>query len=143
MNGLPPVPASPTKPTSAAAAAGLEEGLWNSILDSVSGSKGVTTKNCIVLGKLRRLCTPYNRAIDAGSSIVVRAARADLCPLRSGIAGNSRSGKSTLVSRLASASGEAPKPDAKSGDHARSDVQDLGLSYSVIDVRDEGDGGEQ
>lgn len=31
----------------------------------------------------------------------------------------------------------------KDGDNAKSgDVQDLGLSYSVIDVRDEADGGE-
>ncbi|KAK4055164.1 hypothetical protein OIV83_000444 [Microbotryomycetes sp. JL201] len=69
--------------------------LWSSILDSVSGSKGVLTKNCIVLGK-------------------------------------SKSGKSTLVSRLSSKTGEPSNTSAQG-------TADLGLSYNVIDVHDEGD----
>ncbi|KAM0793520.1 hypothetical protein ACM66B_000959 [Microbotryomycetes sp. NB124-2] len=72
--------------------------LWSSILDSVSGSKGVSTKNCIVLG-------------------------------------TKHTGKSTLVSRLASKTGEP----STTSNLSSADTHDLGLSYNVVDIQDESD----
>ncbi|GAA6064205.1 hypothetical protein JCM10212_001618 [Sporobolomyces blumeae] len=99
-------PAGPSGPGPAPAAnststsAGVSSDLWSTILDSVKGSRGVGTKQCIVLGA-------------------------------------PRSGKSTLVDRISNPSGEA-NAGARSGqeDEAR---LDLGMSYSVLDVKDEGD----
>lgn len=147
MNGL------PTSPTNATAAAGgsapppgdsSSENLWSSILDSVSSSRGVSTKNCIVLGELALLSLLLACSCRRGTELAACCVRARADPFSSHcciVAGAPRSGKSTLVSRLGSVSGEAPKVEVKQGDKARSDVLDLGLSYSVIDVRDEGDGG--
>ncbi|KAI5477030.1 cytoplasmic dynein light intermediate chain 1 [Pseudohyphozyma bogoriensis] len=51
-----------------------------------------------------------------------------------------KSGKSTLLSRLASPTGEAPVADDEAGAGASApEVLDLGLSYSSFDVRDEAD----
>ena len=47
--------------------------------------------------------------------------------------GNSNTGKSTLLSRLASRSGEQNR--------AGQDTHDLGLSYDVLDIHDESDEG--
>ncbi|ORY90127.1 dynein light intermediate chain-domain-containing protein [Leucosporidium creatinivorum] len=115
MDALPTSPTSPTSgaaPTRTTAAGGAGAGedaqtdLWSSILDSVSGSRGVTTKNCIVLG-------------------------------------GHNSGKSTLISRLGSRTGEATSREvdgnAVASGNGKSDVLDLGLSYSVLDVGDEAD----
>lgn len=58
--------------------------------------------------------------------------------------GGHNSGKSTLISRLASRTGEAPSREADGSAGARNapgDVLDLGLSYTVLDVGDEADEG--
>ncbi|SGY37841.1 BQ5605_C003g01898 [Microbotryum silenes-dioicae] len=93
--------------------------LWGSILDSVSSSRNVSTKNCIVLG-------------------------------------SASSGKTTLVDRLASATGQPSSSSSSdpsssttnptgtgtgtgTGTTTNHPSLDVGLSYSVLDVRDEAD----
>ncbi|GAA5907009.1 hypothetical protein JCM5296_003912 [Sporobolomyces johnsonii] len=88
--------------TAAATAAGLSGDLWSSILDSVKGSRGIGTKQCIVLGA-------------------------------------PKSGKSTLVERISSPTGEPSAAGAGAGAGQDEQLLDLGLSYSVLDVKDDGD----
>ncbi|SCV67977.1 BQ2448_98 [Microbotryum intermedium] len=97
-------------PTSGPSGIPGTQDLWGSILDSVSSSRNVSTKNCIVLGK------------------------------------------TTLVDRLASATGQPSSLSSSSRDLSSSTTNtmatgttsshgslDVGLSYSVLDVRDEAD----
>ncbi|GAA5891896.1 hypothetical protein JCM8208_002927 [Rhodotorula glutinis] len=87
--------------------------LWSNILDSVKGSRSTPSKPCFVLG------APH-------------------------------SGKSTLVDRLRSPTGEPSSSSSntalKGKESALNGVQqqqlDLGMSYDVIDVRDEGYDGD-
>ncbi|TNY18133.1 hypothetical protein DMC30DRAFT_403948 [Rhodotorula diobovata] len=112
-----PAPAPPAASSSATAAgAGVLPGegdLWSNILDSVKGSRTTLSKPCFVLG-----------APNAG--------------------------KSTLVDRLRSPTGEPSSLKGKetaaaagpNGTAAGAGELDLGMSYDVVDVRDEGfDGG--
>ncbi|GAA6047539.1 hypothetical protein JCM3770_005797 [Rhodotorula araucariae] len=57
------------------------------------------------------------------------------------VLGAHNAGKSTLIDRLRSPSGEAGKGKAAVGD-AQGKELDLGMSYEVVDVRDEGDEGD-
>ncbi|GAA5954069.1 hypothetical protein JCM21900_005397 [Sporobolomyces salmonicolor] len=88
--------------TEAATAAGLSGDLWSSILDSAKGSRGIATKQCIILGA-------------------------------------PKSGKSTLIERISSPTGEPSGAEAGAGAGRDEPLLDLGLSYSVLDVKDDGD----
>ncbi|BGP21211.1 hypothetical protein JCM10295v2_000082 [Rhodotorula toruloides] len=61
------------------------------------------------------------------------------------VLGTQNSGKSTLVSRLRTTTGEAPPSSSTSAVNGRDDGEkplDLGMSYEVLDVREEGDEGD-
>ncbi|KAJ8297296.1 Protein CSN12 [Rhodotorula toruloides] len=61
------------------------------------------------------------------------------------VLGSRNSGKSTLVSRLRMTTGEAPPSSSTSAGKGRDDGEkplDLGMSYEVLDVREEGDEGD-
>ncbi|BGO98981.1 hypothetical protein NBRC10513v2_000083 [Rhodotorula toruloides] len=61
------------------------------------------------------------------------------------ILGSHNSGKSTLVSRLRTTTGEAPLSSSTAAGKGRDDGEtplDLGMSYEVLDVREEGDEGD-
>ncbi|GAA5882815.1 hypothetical protein JCM16303_002472 [Sporobolomyces ruberrimus] len=87
----------------ATTSAGISGDLWSTILDSVKGTRGVGTKQCIVLG------APH-------------------------------SGKSTLVQRISTPTGEL-LANGSGGDRGAQPL-DLGMSYSVLEVKDEGTGDE-
>lgn len=69
-----------------------------------------------------------------GARGITRADHVALC------VGTSRTGKSTLISRVSSPTGEAVSTDDETT--RGSDVLDLGLSYSCIDLGDDTDEGE-
>ncbi|BGP28354.1 hypothetical protein JCM10296v2_000086 [Rhodotorula toruloides] len=61
------------------------------------------------------------------------------------VLGSRNSGKSTLVSRLRTTTGEAPSSSVTAAGKGRDDGEkplDLGMSYEVLDVREEGDEGD-
>lgn len=118
--------------------------LWSSILDSVKGSRNVLAKQCLVLGESATRC-PANTSVQRFASAASDAVDSftELLTDCLEFTGAPGSGKSTLVERLRSPTGEpgtraaAPAGKGKEGER----TLDLGLSYEVLDVKDEGDEG--
>lgn len=84
-----------------------------------------STKQCIVLGEYHSLSTiSLERDRNSFNS---STSEHSLC-----VVGSPRSGKSTLVKRISSITGELSPTHDQDGE-----TLDLGMSYSVLDVKDE------
>lgn len=132
-----------------------QEDLWSSILDSVKGSKQVQTRQCIVLGQ--SLFPSPTLPSLARSPLLLPVLVLGLNKLITSLStGAPNSGKSTLVSRLATSTGEPSTRNGhentshsnangplSNGTHGQGQGNrlDLGMGFEVLDVRDEGDEG--